>query len=528
SQLIKSAITKELKKAVIYSVQLDTIQDITVVDQCSVIVRYVVGTKIHERLIGMVKCTSSKGIDFVNLLLNTLKQMGINPKYCVGNSSDGAANMQGVSLFGLLKGCAVFLKESYSRMDVWRSKGTRQRICTIGETRWWSKDTALTKVFGYFNNPDNCLFVELITSLEEICENTRLLSTTKGYGVNLVSAHQMVTQTLNYLKKIDRDFPSIEQAADNFLTWANNKLETVENTSIQIHDSIRSFRPRKKSKLFSYESTDNPIEDPLHSYTICLMDSFVKSISDQYKEDIELISDGEDNEQNYMDNERCSHNSDETKEKRCVVCCFSVIVNYNLFSNAYPGLYFAYKLLLTFSITQVGCERSFSKLKYVKNYLRNSMSQGNLESFMLMYVEKEMLTEINPNDIIDKVVAHKKQWSYEVSTNASKEILQKKWNKPAFLPLTSDIQLFRNHLIHVQNEFRGKNLDEININVDALVCDVEDHTSEDDKPLENSKKFVRVPWTEAEKKVTTEYFQKHILLNKVPKKEECERKETIS
>jgi len=49
SQLIKSAITKELKKAVIYSVQLDTTQDITVVDQCSVIVRYVVGTKIHER-----------------------------------------------------------------------------------------------------------------------------------------------------------------------------------------------------------------------------------------------------------------------------------------------------------------------------------------------------------------------------------------------------------------------------------------------------------------------------------------------
>jgi len=43
------------------------------------------------------------------------------------------------------------------------------------------------------------------------------------------------------------------------------------------------------------------------------------------------------------------------------------------------------------------------------------------------------------------------QWSYEVSTNASKEILKKKENKPAFLALTSDIQLFRNHLIHVQN-----------------------------------------------------------------------------
>jgi len=112
-------------------------------------------------------------------------------------------------------------------------------------------------------------------------------------------------------------------------------------------------------------------------------------------------------------------------------------------------------------------------------------------------------------------------------------------------------------------EYCGKNLDEININVDALVSDIEDYSSEDDidvqddtnKVVENEKnvrkkvkkripnqiasdnenmplpkkslqvnpkKFVRVPWTEAEKKVTTEYFKKHILLNKVPKKEECD------
>lgn len=44
-----------------------------------------------------------------------------------------------------------------------------------------------------------------------------------------------------------------------------------------------------------------------------------------------------------------------------------------------------------------------------------------------------------------------KQWSYEVSTNSSKEMYQKKWNKPAYLPLTSDIMLFRNHLINIQN-----------------------------------------------------------------------------
>lgn len=45
-----------------------------------------------------------------------------------------------------------------------------------------------------------------------------------------------------------------------------------------------------------------------------------------------------------------------------------------------------------------------------------------------------------------------KQWSYEVSTNASKEMYQKKLNKPAYLPLNSDIMLIRNHLINIQNE----------------------------------------------------------------------------
>lgn len=41
--------------------------------------------------------------------------------------------------------------------------------------------------------------------------------------------------------------------------------------------------------------------------------------------------------------------------------------------------------------------------------------------------------------------------SYEVSTLASKGIYQNKWNKPAYLPLTSDIKLFRDHLINNQN-----------------------------------------------------------------------------
>lgn len=51
---------------------------------------------------------------------------------------------------------------------------------------------------------------------------------------------------------------------------------------------------------------------------------------------------------------------------------------------------------------------------------------------------------------VEKLI--EKQWSYELSTNASKEIYQKKFNKPALLPLTSDLKVFRDHLLSVQNE----------------------------------------------------------------------------
>lgn len=77
-----------------------------------------------------------------------------------------------------------------------------------------------------------------------------------------------------------------------------------------------------------------------------------------------------------------------TTVKYCIVCCFEVFLKYNLYSNALPGLYFAYKFMLTLSITQVECERNFSRLKHVKNYLRNTIGQNILESLMSMNVEK--------------------------------------------------------------------------------------------------------------------------------------------
>jgi hypothetical protein len=44
------------------------------------------------------------------------------------------------------------------------------------------------------------------------------------------------------------------------------------------------------------------------------------------------------------------------------LCCYKLLINYNLYSNAYQVLTVAYKPLLCIPVTQVTCERYLSTL----------------------------------------------------------------------------------------------------------------------------------------------------------------------
>ena len=74
-----------------------------------------------------------------------------------------------------------------------------------------------------------------------------------------------------------------------------------------------------------------------------------------------------------------------------------------MYCRSYPLLYQAYKIILTLSVTQVGCERTFSKLRYVKNRLKNQLSEDRLDSLLLICVERDILLRISNHTIIDEV-----------------------------------------------------------------------------------------------------------------------------
>lgn len=189
------------------------------------------------------------------------------------------------SLFGLLNEIAVFLRESYQRMNVWEGVSQdpqHRRLTQISETRWSSKDAALRKIFGSFAKPDSALYVELVMTLFKIkqdehfkpavrakahgCTESLLkyetVLTAHGFfrifsltsplskylqtsAMDLVAAHRMVTETHKQLKNYVRDFNKVKEATDTFITWANNRLQSMDS-DMEVQESLPEKRTKKR------------------------------------------------------------------------------------------------------------------------------------------------------------------------------------------------------------------------------------------------------------------------------------------
>ena len=89
--------------------------------------------------------------------------------------------------------------------------------------------------------------------------------------------------------------------------------------------------------------------------------------------------------------------------KNCAICCYKMLHRFNLFTNVYNLIGLALKFLLPLSFSQAACERSFSTLKVIKNRMRSTLPSDNLNSFMAMAVEKDLLMNLDSDDIIDEV-----------------------------------------------------------------------------------------------------------------------------
>jgi len=76
-------------------------------------------------------------------------------------------------------------------------------------------------------------------------------------------------------------------------------------------------------------------------------------------------------------------------------------------SAEFPNFYIALRTLLTIPITVASGERSLSKLKLIKTYLRSSMGQERLNNLAILSIEHEVARDLNYTNVIDSFAAAK-------------------------------------------------------------------------------------------------------------------------
>ena len=60
-----------------------------------------------------------------------------------------------------------------------------------------------------------------------------------------------------------------------------------------------------------------------------------------------------------------------------------------------PNLCICLRIFLTVCVSVASCERSFSKLKLIKTYLRSTMGQNRLSNLAILSIEREKASAIN-------------------------------------------------------------------------------------------------------------------------------------
>jgi hypothetical protein len=82
-------------------------------------------------------------------------------------------------------------------------------------------------------------------------------------------------------------------------------------------------------------------------------------------------------------------------------------LNYIKRLDSFPNACIAYRILLTIPVIVASVEKSFSKLKLIKLYLRSTISQEKLNGLTILSIEKKKLGNLEYKNLISNFASQK-------------------------------------------------------------------------------------------------------------------------
>jgi len=90
-QSIQNRIVNEINESRKFSIMIDSTQDISVLDQLAICVRYIYNGIVQERLLSLIVCSDSSGLGLFNLLEKELLKLDLSLSDVIACSFDGAS-----------------------------------------------------------------------------------------------------------------------------------------------------------------------------------------------------------------------------------------------------------------------------------------------------------------------------------------------------------------------------------------------------------------------------------------------------
>lgn len=358
-----------------------------------------------------------------------------------------------MTFFGEVQRIYVIFSASTKRWDILKKNVPNLTVKKSCDTRWESKIESVRALRYQIKEIRDAL-----SEVVEITDDSKIKSETRSL-LNVVSSYEFLLalaiwhDLLFAVNTVSKNLQSEKMhlgVASELLEGLLKFLEQYRNEGfisatlvakemselLDVKPKLQKVRQRKKRKLFEYEGDDEPVSGTAEEvfkvdYFYRIVDCTIQSIRNRFQQmtsynamfgflydlkvlkrinDKELIQKCKDLENilNLEEDKDICGNELFTELKILrnllpvkVETAVGILRFMNRIQNPFPNAFIAYRILLTIPVTVASAERSFSRLKLIKNYLRSSMSQERLSSLASLSIEADTTSKINFEDLID-------------------------------------------------------------------------------------------------------------------------------
>ncbi|XP_039866244.1 zinc finger MYM-type protein 1-like [Simochromis diagramma] len=204
--------------------------------------------------------------------------------------------------------------------------------------------------------------------------------------------------------------------------------------ALNIEPQLKEKRLRSTKRQFAYEAVDEPLHDALKKLEVTFFNCVVDSALISLQERFETMNQVKEKYGVLLDFSKVNGMSKEDLKKHCTEVqktltdkgvadidgpeMMQEIINLpqlppqtsalemlsflhdNQLQEVYPNLWIALRIALTLPVTVASAERSFSKLKLIKTYLRSSMGQERLSGLAVISINGDVAQKLSYDDLI--------------------------------------------------------------------------------------------------------------------------------